>query len=307
MASQGSRNAGTSAAVDSLPDMINPLPSSNSLTPTLDTPSSAAPGSAATPIAAPISMAMRLEQHRAHLATARVQSKTTTSSGRRPSPPAPTPLLPVPEDELVRDIIYIFQGIDGRWFQLASVSPESTAAKVSFTPSTTHYISAPRQELLDQLAELGALCRALERAIEAGTRRSLGRVEQSLHAALGVELLEHYRLVAVLEGQLKNSAAGSGAALTLRRLLVWTDEMRLKMRMMSVFVGGHGGRVSFHSSLVTSRLMKEVYCRWPNWWSSIDLSTFLHVERRSSGPRLFFSTIAHRFSALLFHSLSVDL
>lgn len=73
-------------------------------------------------------------------------------------------------------------------------------------------------------------------------------IEMSLHAALAEELVEYLRLIAVLEGQLNDAELeGNGreegeGGLTLRRMLVWTEEVRLKMRMMAVLVPDGSGK-----------------------------------------------------------------
>lgn len=76
-------------------------------------------------------------------------------------------------------------------------------------------------------------------------------IEQSLCHHLQTKLTEYYRLIAVLESQMPsvNSAGDINAAelreqetgLTLRRLDVWINEWRLRMRMMSVCVEGARG------------------------------------------------------------------
>jgi gamma-tubulin complex component 3 len=82
-------------------------------------------------------------------------------------------------------------------------------------------------------------------------------IEQSLCHHLQSQLTEYYRLIAILESQLnissnaqdQNTRSSSSAAvsvepdlraeesgLTLKRLDVWVNEWRLRMRMMSVCV-----------------------------------------------------------------------
>lgn len=75
-----------------------------------------------------------------------------------------------------------------------------------------------------------------------------GTIEQSLCHHLQQQLTDYYRTIAVLETQLAmnqpdevgtEESGNSGsqyAGLTLRRLEVWIDEWRLRMRMMSVSV-----------------------------------------------------------------------
>jgi gamma-tubulin complex component 3 len=81
-------------------------------------------------------------------------------------------------------------------------------------------------------------------------------IEQSLCHHLQAQLTEYYRLIAVLESQMtmmKTSSTPSEetldaqslgddeTGLTLRRLDVWINDWRLRMRMMSVCVEGARG------------------------------------------------------------------
>lgn len=72
-------------------------------------------------------------------------------------------------------------------------------------------------------------------------------IEQSLCHHLQTKLTEYYRLIAVLESQMPSGEAGTNdlreeeTGLTLRRLDVWINEWRLRMRMMSVCVEGARG------------------------------------------------------------------
>lgn len=79
-------------------------------------------------------------------------------------------------------------------------------------------------------------------------------IEQSLCHHLQSQLTEYYRLVAVLESQMSDSggAAREGdevkegeTGLTLKRLDVWINEWRLRMRMMSVCVESARGDFVF--------------------------------------------------------------
>ena len=74
-------------------------------------------------------------------------------------------------------------------------------------------------------------------------------IEQSLCHYLQSQLTDYYRLVAILETQLSSTKDGEaqpsaddrGTGLSLRRLDVWVNEWRLRMRMMSVCVEGARG------------------------------------------------------------------
>lgn len=87
----------------------------------------------------------------------------------------------------------------------------------------------------------------------------IGMIEQSLCHHLQTQLTEYYRLIAVLESQMSSGASSEDSAdgttsqgtdpqieesgLTLKRLDVWIQEWRLRMRMMSVCVEGARGQL----------------------------------------------------------------
>lgn len=130
---------------------------------------------------------------------------------------------------------------------------------------TGYSLPAPTRVLLHTLAELGWLYRKIDAKINSDSEterrgRTVGMVEQSLHAALKGEMTEYYRLVAILEGQLDEvedaSEGGLGGGvegmeggLTLRRLMVWTEEVKLRMRMMGTLVEEAGGKSTTSASL----------------------------------------------------------
>lgn len=78
-------------------------------------------------------------------------------------------------------------------------------------------------------------------------------IEQSLCHHLQVQLTEYFRLIAILESQISATASGRAdgnvdvrdeeTGLTLKRLDVWINEWRLRMRMMSVCVEGARGSI----------------------------------------------------------------
>lgn len=78
-------------------------------------------------------------------------------------------------------------------------------------------------------------------------------IEQSLCHYLQTQLTEYYRLIAVLETQLSSprtndpgipNVTNEETGLSLRRLDVWVNEWRLRMRMMSICVEGARGQFS---------------------------------------------------------------
>ena len=87
-------------------------------------------------------------------------------------------------------------------------------------------------------------------------------IEQSLCHHLQTQLTEYYRLIAILESQMGNAEKAGDSpnpgstltsdlaeetGLTLKRLDVWINDWRLRMRMMSVCVEGAKGIFAFYS------------------------------------------------------------
>lgn len=101
--------------------------------------------------------------------------------------------------------------------------------------------------LIHRLAELGYLYSRVETFVrERETAPGVGMIEQSLCHYMQTQLREYYRLIAVLETQIStyrenHNRSNEEAGLSLRRLDVWVNEWRLRLRMMSVCVEGARG------------------------------------------------------------------
>ena len=114
--------------------------------------------------------------------------------------------------------------------------------------------------LIHRLAELGYLYRRVDNFVrEREAANAIGMIEQSLCHYLQAQLNNYYRLIAVLETQLAagtdkapepnpNDELRNESGLSLKRLEVWVNEWRLRMRMMSVCVEGAKG--------------KSIHCTW---------------------------------------------
>ena len=119
--------------------------------------------------------------------------------------------------------------------------------------------------MIHRLAELGHLyCRVESFVRERENAPGVGMIEQSLCHYLQAQLTEYYRLIAVLETQLSpNGRQGATSlddantteaetGLSLRRLDVWVNDWRLRMRMMSVCVEGARGKKFLHLRALSS-------------------------------------------------------
>ncbi|KAI5116952.1 hypothetical protein M0805_001926 [Coniferiporia weirii] len=153
----------------------------------------------------------------------------------------------LPEDALLRDALYILQGISGKHVKL--VAESESEPRLLFSDDPQYVIPAPNRTLIHRLAELGHLYSRVASFIrDRDGKAGVGMIEQSLCHYLESQLTEYYRLIAVLESQMRLSrseddsdearAVEEETGLTLKRLEVWIDDWRLRLRMMSVCVEG---------------------------------------------------------------------
>ena len=104
-----------------------------------------------------------------------------------------------------------------------------------------HTITATKWELFEflqlalRLSELGWLYNRVNSFCEQkSSDRDLGLVGQSLITGLRNELTEFYRLLSILEAQLKTGEGGMG--LTLHQLMVCTMEPMERMKLLATIV-----------------------------------------------------------------------
>lgn len=160
----------------------------------------------------------------------------------------------VPQDELLRDIIYLLQGINGNWVRFEDIyvvseqseggapgRPEKTL-KVAFTQDASKTIPPSKRQLIHQVTELGRLYRRISEFVEEKSKDlAAGLAMQSLCHFISKEMTEYYRMIAVLEAQLNDSRSKANgvdgkARLTLRRVSVWTQDILLRMRLLSTLI-----------------------------------------------------------------------
>ncbi|KAF8949032.1 Gamma-tubulin complex component 3 [Haplosporangium gracile] len=137
----------------------------------------------------------------------------------------------VEESVLLRDLMFVFQGIDGKMVKFGS---ESGTCTIDPSFSITH----STRGLVNRLTELGWLYKKVNQYVQKTLKEGgAGLVEQSFCSALQHELVDYFRLLAVLESHIANDADTTGSkGLTLKRLLVWTQDSLQRLRLMSVLV-----------------------------------------------------------------------
>lgn len=146
-------------------------------------------------------------------------------------------LIYVSEPDLLRDLIFIFQGIDGQYIKF-----NQSINDYGFIPGVS--VSIPMQEMVFKLADIGWLYIKIRDFIKQNVDNpTIGLVGQSLCAALQHELTQYYKLIAILEAQIEKQIANKASAaleeqksLTLKRLMVWTLDCTQKLRLMSILV-----------------------------------------------------------------------
>ncbi|XP_022263871.1 gamma-tubulin complex component 3 isoform X2 [Canis lupus baileyi] len=147
----------------------------------------------------------------------------------------------VTEAALVRDILYVFQGIDGKNIKMSTTENcYKVEAKANLSKSL--------RDTAVRLAELGWLHNKIRKYTDQRSLdRSFGLVGQSFCAALHQELKEYYRLLSVLHSQLQleddqGVNLGLENSLTLRRLLVWTYDPKIRLKTLAALVDHCQGR-----------------------------------------------------------------
>ncbi|XP_029648299.1 gamma-tubulin complex component 3 homolog [Octopus sinensis] len=139
----------------------------------------------------------------------------------------------ISESELLKDLVYVFQGIEGKWIKF---DPSSSAYRINpdigIGRAVCHRVS--------KLAECGWLHNKIKEYVECHSQlKAVGLVEQSFCAALHQELTEYYRLMAVLESQLhqeKQGIVGEYGHLSLCRMVVWTTDPLIRLKALAALV-----------------------------------------------------------------------
>ncbi|KAM4859980.1 LOW QUALITY PROTEIN: gamma-tubulin complex component 3 [Thomomys bottae] len=150
-------------------------------------------------------------------------------------------IMEITEAALVRDLLYVFQGIDGKHIKMSSTEDGyKVEGKANLNKSV--------RDTAIRLSELGWLHNKIRKYTDQRSLdRSFGLVGQSFCAALHQELTEYYRLLSVLHSQLQleddqGVNVGLESGLTLRRLLVWTYDPKIRLKTLAALVDYCQGR-----------------------------------------------------------------
>lgn len=156
-------------------------------------------------------------------------------------------LVYVAEPVLVRDVLYLLQGISGEHVRLSAAPAAAAALELHFDERHGR-IPAPARDLLHRIAELGQLCVRLQRYVDEHTHPvPRHRAAQSLSHYVSRELRAHAAWASALDAQwhAQDEAPGSAPPLTLQRLACEAWEPLLRLRLLSTMVEScrpqHGG------------------------------------------------------------------
>lgn len=167
----------------------------------------------------------------------------------------------VSEEALLQDVLFAFQGINGRHIGYSPMADAFVLSAAAGIPRST-------RDLVAKLVELGWLFVRVRHYVDTcRSDRTFGLAGQAFCAALHHELTEFYRLMAALEGQ--TGAGANAGSLTLRRLVVWTHDPMLRMKTLASLVehcaGLKGGALvsaihqfSCHGDPYVQTLMKHI-------------------------------------------------
>lgn len=97
----------------------------------------------------------------------------------------------ISENLLVQDLIYSFQGIEGKILKLDS--------NYGFQIDPTININRSHKQIVLRLSELGYLHNVITRGLERISVAGAGRVADSFAATLHKELSEYYRFIAIMQ------------------------------------------------------------------------------------------------------------
>lgn len=156
------------------------------------------------------------------------------------------------ESILVRDLVFVLQGLDGQHFKYNAQTDRYELPESANVPR-------PRRILSHRIAELGALFSKVRQYLtktqvsHSRASSQLGLIAQSFREGIAEEIVSYYRMISVLETQVnlastpahtKNSGedpskidlSDSSSTMTLRKLAVWTSEPMRRMRWLYMVV-----------------------------------------------------------------------
>ncbi|KYR01195.1 spindle pole body component 98 [Tieghemostelium lacteum] len=159
-------------------------------------------------------------------------------------------LINIEEDLLVKDIIYVFQGIDGTYIKFDYKLD-------SYVIDKKLSITKPKRDLIGRLGEFGWLFKKVIKFVNNSDFKNKGLTNQSFCSSINDELVEFYRLITILESQINrnllmihnnNNNINNRITdkeyqienLTLKRMFVWIQEPLKKLKVIVSLIDSVG-------------------------------------------------------------------
>ncbi|XP_012278710.1 gamma-tubulin complex component 3 [Orussus abietinus] len=141
----------------------------------------------------------------------------------------------ISEDLIVQDLIYSFQGIEGRILKLDP--------NYGFQIDPTVSMNRSHKQAVLRLSELGYLYNVIKRGLERMSMTGAGRVVESFIAALNHELTDYYRFIAIVQEELNRAQSSSGLYnVTLSHLHVWAYDPLESLKWLASIIRACQGR-----------------------------------------------------------------
>ncbi|CAG2101867.1 unnamed protein product [Medioppia subpectinata] len=137
----------------------------------------------------------------------------------------------VSEQELIREILFAFQGLNGK-----IITADSSREGI-YVINSHYYIPASQQKLALRLTHMGWLFNKIQKYCNYISKdKSNGHVCQSFASALQDEILEYYRLITVIEEQMHDNRSDASPRVTLHRLQVWSYDSFFRLKVLASLV-----------------------------------------------------------------------
>jgi len=141
----------------------------------------------------------------------------------------------VSEEALMRDLIYVLQGLEGTIMQY-----RASDCRYVVCDRLEGLVARPIKSLVEKMGAIGANFRAIQQSIanNSTSTEQTGIIRQSFCRAVAQELNEYLKLVAFLETSLNSSTNSDSSAgpVTLKRVVFWFHEAGLLLRFLRELV-----------------------------------------------------------------------
>lgn len=131
----------------------------------------------------------------------------------------------IDESTLIRDLIFVVQGIDGEYVKY-------NEALDAFTLDESKYkLQRSSKIIISKISELGWVFRNIRSFIEQSKSIDGGLYEQSFKEGITTEVRDYYRMIAVLETEMALEVTAT-KGLTLRRLEIWASRQLRRLKWL---------------------------------------------------------------------------